>query len=161
MGKGKMNSVIKLTISVLLCQLAGIVGSFFTIRSVDTWYVNLRKPFFTPPDSVFGPVWIILYVLMGISLFLIWRKGLESSFSKRAFSVFMLQLLLNSLWSFAFFGSRSPIAGLIVIILLWLAIIWTIILFLRISRTAAMLLFPYILWVSFALVLNGAIFLIN
>lgn len=157
----RINNVLKLALSVLLCQSAGMVGSFFTIRSVDTWYENIRKPFFTPPDSVFGPVWIILYLLMGISLFLIWRKGLESSFSKRAFSVFLFQLLLNSLWSFAFFGSRSPLAGMIVIILLWLAIIWTIILFFRISRPAAMLLFPYILWVSFAVVLNGAIFVLN
>lgn len=157
----KMQKIFKLFVSLLLCQAAGIIGSFFSIQSVDSWYVNIKKPFFNPPDSVFGPIWIILYVLMGISLFLVWRKGLDSSYSKRAFSVFMLQLILNSLWSFAFFGSRSPLAGLIVIILLWMAIIWTIILFFRISRTAAMLLFPYIFWVSFALVLNGAIVFIN
>jgi translocator protein len=157
----KITDVPKLLTSLLLCQAAGVIGSFFTIRSVDTWYVGIRKPFFNPPDSVFAPVWIVLYALMGISLFLIWRKGSDGGFPARAFSVFILQLILNSFWSFAFFGCRSSLAGFIVIVLLWVAIIWTIVLFLRISRMAAIFLFPYILWVSFALVLNGAIVLMN
>ena len=156
-----MRNVVKLIVSIIMCQTAGIIGSFYTIQSVDTWYVNIRKPFFTPPDSIFGPVWIILYALMGVSLFLVWRKGLGSVFAKRAFFVFIVQLLLNSLWSFVFFGCRAPLSGLIVIILLWAAILVTIISFFKISRIASILLLPYIAWVTFAVVLNGAIFLLN
>jgi translocator protein len=156
-----MKNVIKLFASILLCQAAGIVGSFFTIQSVNTWYAGIKKPFFNPPSVVFGPVWIILYLLMGISFFLIWRKGAGSNDAKNALSIFLVQLLLNSTWSFAFFGCRSPLAGLIVIIFLWAAILLTIGCFFKISRVAAVLLIPYILWVSFAVVLNGAIYIIN
>jgi len=152
---------LKLLASIAMCQAAGIIGSFFTRESVSSWYMNLDKPFFNPPNSVFGPVWIGLYLLMGFSLFLIWRKGLDSGKAKQAFSVFIIHLLINSLWSFAFFGCRSPLAGLIVIAVLWLVIIWIIISFFSISRIASMLLIPYILWVSFAAVLNAAILLLN
>lgn len=151
----------KLLASIIICQAAGIVGSFFTRTSVSSWYVSLEKPFFNPPNSVFGPVWLVLYLLMGISLFLVWRKGLDSSKAKRAFALFVFQLLINSLWSFAFFGCRSPLAGLIVIIILWLAIVWVVISFFSISRLASMLLIPYVLWVSFAVALNAAILLLN
>jgi benzodiazapine receptor len=153
--------VLKLLASVIICQAAGIVGSFFTRTSVSSWYVSIKKPFFNPPDAVFGPVWIVLYLLMGFSLFLVWRKGLDTGQNKYAFYVFLFHLLINSLWSFAFFGCRSPLAGFIVIIILWLAILYVITNFLKISRTASMLLIPYMLWVSFAVVLNGAIFLLN
>ena len=156
-----MKKISKFIISILLCQVAGIVGSFFTTQSIDNWYVGIKKPFFNPPDSVFAPVWITLYVLMGVSLFIVWSKGLETRRSKSALSLFMAQLLLNSLWSFAFFGCSSPLVGLIVIILLWAAILLTIVSFYKISRIAALLLVPYIAWVSFAVVLNGAIFMLN
>ena len=156
-----MKNLSKFVVSILLCQAAGLVGSFLTMQSIDTWYVSIKKPFFNPPDSVFGPVWIVLYLLMGFSLFLVWRKGLKDIYVKRACSVFLLQLLLNSVWALAFFGCRSPLAGFIIIILLWLAILWTIISFFKISRIASMLLIPYIAWVSFAAVLNAAILLIN
>ena len=156
-----MKNIFKLIASILMCQAAGIAGSFFTTKSVDTWYAGINKPVFTPPDWVFAPVWSILYILMGISLFLIWRKGLGSGDAKSAFFIFIFQLLLNSLWSFAFFGLRSPLAGLIVILILWLAILWTIISFRKISLPAALLLIPYTIWVSFATLLNWAIFLLN
>ncbi|MBU0570696.1 MAG: tryptophan-rich sensory protein [Candidatus Omnitrophica bacterium] len=156
-----MKNGAKLIISIVLCQVAGIVGSLFTRQSVDTWYININKPFFNPPDSVFAPVWIILYLLMGVSLFIFWRKGQNTRQSKIAISAFMLQLILNVLWSFAFFGCRSPLAGLIVIVLLWVAILLTIVSFLKISRIASILLSPYLLWVSFAAVLNAAIFVLN
>ena len=156
-----MKNTLKLIASILLCQAAGIVGSFFTVQSVGTWYADINKPFFNPPNSVFGPVWTILYVLMGVSFFLVWRRWEENNYTKRALSVFLVQLLLNSMWSFAFFGFRSPLAGLIVIILLWMAILLTIISFFKISRVAAVILIPYIAWVSFAVILNGSIFLLN
>jgi tryptophan-rich sensory protein len=152
---------LKLLASIAMCQAAGIIGSFFTRESVSSWYTSLDKPFFNPPNSVFGPVWVTLYLLMGFSLFLIWRKGLDSSKAKQAFSVFIIHLLINSLWSFAFFGCRSPLAGFIVIVILWFTIVWVIISFFSISRIASILLIPYILWVSFAAVLNGAIFFLN
>ena len=164
-GKRKIEKVLleglKLLASITICQSAGIVGSFFTRASVSSWYANLNKPFFNPPNSVFGPVWGTLYLLMGFSLFLIWRKGLEIRKVKQFFSLFLSHLLINILWSFAFFGCRSPLAGLIVIAILWLAIVWIIIGFFRISRIASILLIPYILWVSFAAILNGYIFFLN
>jgi translocator protein len=153
--------ILRFLASIIMCQTAGIVGSFFTRTSVSSWYVNLEKPFFTPPGSVFGPVWVSLYLIMGFSLFLVWRKGLDSSNAKRSFALFVIQLLINTLWSFAFFGLRSPLIGLIVIIVLLIAIIMVIIRFSSISRIASILLIPYMLWVSFAAVLNGAIFFLN
>lgn len=156
-----MKNAAKLIISILLCQTAGLVGSFFTRQSVNTWYLNIKKPFFNPPNFVFAPVWITLYALMGIALFMIWRRGPVSPVVRKAFYVFVFQLFINSFWSFAFFGCRSPLAGLIVIVILWLAILWAIIIFFRISRMASMLLIPYILWVSFAVLLNGAILFLN
>jgi tryptophan-rich sensory protein len=156
-----LKNILKLLASIIVCQAAGVVGSFFTIRSVDTWYASINKPFFNPPNSVFGPVWLALYFLMGFSLFLVWQKGLGGNYEKRAFTIFIIHLALNSFWSFAFFGCQSPIAGLIVIILLWLTILWLIISFYKISRAAAILLIPYILWVSFAAILNSAIYLLN
>lgn len=156
-----MRNALKLAASLFICQAAGIAGSFFTIRSVDTWYAGITKPSFNPPDSVFAPVWGVLYILMGFSLFLVWRKSPENPRVKGALWVFAAQLVLNSLWSFAFFGCESPLAGFIVIGLLWTAIVLTIGMFFRVSKIAAILLIPYILWVSFAAILNGAIFLLN
>jgi translocator protein len=151
----------KLVFSIIVCQLAGIIGSFFTVSSVSTWYLTLNKPFFNPPGWLFGPVWVILYFLMGISLYIIWDKGIKSSKSKIALSVFGLQLILNSLWSILFFGLKSPLLAFIEIIFLWITIILTIICFNRISKSASYLLIPYILWVSFAAILNFSIYYLN
>jgi len=151
----------KLILSIIICQLAGFVGSIFTRASVSTWYVTLNKPSFTPPGWVFGPVWITLYALMGISAFLVWNKGFNDRQIKAALIIFGIQLILNALWSAAFFGLKSPLAGLIVIVILWLAILLTIFRFLNISAAAGLLLLPYIVWVSFAAVLNLSIFLLN
>lgn len=152
---------LRLLVSLIICQAAGIFGSIFTRASVGSWYAGLNKPSFNPPGYIFAPVWIILYLLMGFSLFLVWQKGLGNSRVRQAVYLFMVQLLVNSFWSFAFFGCKSPLAGLIVIVILWGAIIRVIIVFFGISRAAAILLIPYILWVSFAAILNGAIFLLN
>jgi tryptophan-rich sensory protein len=149
--------ILKLLASIALCQLAGIIGGFFTASSVSTWYASLIKPFFNPPNFLFGPVWITLYTLMGISLYLV----LETSFDKKAISVFAVQLFLNSIWSIGFFGFQSTFLGLIIIIPLWFAILYTILLFRKISKTSAYLLIPYIIWVSFAACLNYALLVLN
>ena len=153
--------MLKLVISILICQCAGIIGSFFTTRSIPTWYAFINKPTFTPPNWVFAPAWISLFTLMGIAVFLLWRKGLRTPGVNRALSIFFLQLTLNSLWSIVFFGGRSIRGGLVAIVLLWLAIIWTIKSFFAISKPAAVLLYPYFAWVSFALVLNVAFLTLN
>lgn len=153
--------MLKFFISVITCLAVGFIGSFFTRGSVDSWYVHLNKPFFNPPSWVFAPVWTALYIMMGVSAFLIWRKGLDKENVRTALSIFLMQLILNLLWSPAFFGMKSPIFGLAVIIPLWLAIAWTMALFFGISRLAASLLVPYIVWVSFASILNAALFYLN
>lgn len=158
--KMKANDALKLIASLLLCQLAGFVGSLFTTPAIPTWYKTLNKPFFTPPNWIFSPVWISLFVLMGISLFLVWRRQGHPRF-KTALTFFSLQLVLNVLWSVAFFGLRSPLLGFIDIVLLWLAIFLTIQNFLKISKLAGGLLLPYLLWVSFATLLNFSLWVLN
>jgi tryptophan-rich sensory protein len=150
----------RLVLSILICQSAGIIGSIFTRRSITEWYVHINKPAFNPPNWVFAPVWTVLYTMMGIAAFFIWRKGLNSAGVKSALFVFLVQLILNSVWSMVFFGGRSILGGLIVIALLWLAIIMSIKSFYAISKPAAALLLPYLAWVSFALVLNVALLLL-
>ena len=152
---------VKLAVSIVLPLLAGFIGSMSTSKSVGTWYRTLAKPAFNPPDAVFGPVWTTLYVLMGISLFLVWRKGTAVPAVRLGLVVFAAQIALNALWSFAFFGMRSPLAGAVVIVALWNAILANIIVFTRVSSWAGVLLVPYILWVSFATVLNFSIYFLN
>jgi tryptophan-rich sensory protein len=156
-----LSDLLRLAVSIAICQLAGFVGSVFTRISVGTWYAALKKPSFTPPNWVFSPVWITLFVLMGIAAFLVWNKGLSDQKVRIALSIFSVQLILNVLWSAMFFGLRSPLAGLIEIAVLWIAILLTILYFFRVSNTAGMLLIPYILWVSFAAVLNFSIWRLN
>lgn len=161
LGSKRSKDIVRLIISIVACQCAGIVGSVFTMRAIPTWYAALQKPPFTPPDWLFAPAWITLYLLMAISAFLVWHTGLENRQTRSALIVFLVQLILNALWSIAFFGLESPLYGLIVIIALWVAILLTIIKFFRISTIAGALLVPYILWVSFAMVLNGSILVLN
>ena len=151
----------KLALCLIACQVAGLFGSFFTIRSVETWYVTIEKPAFNPPNWVFAPVWTTLFLMMGVAAFLVWRKGLELRPVKVALGLFVAQLILNTLWSPAFFGLRSPLAGLVVIALLWPAVILTIRSFFPVSKVAALLLVPYMLWISFAAVLNTSILVLN
>jgi benzodiazapine receptor len=157
--KGK--DVLTLAICILICQSAGFVGSLFTRPSISTWYATLDKPSFTPPNGVFSPVWITLFLLMGISLFLMWRRDLVEKTIRVAIVFFGSQLIFNILWSVLFFGFRSPLAGFIDIALLWVAIALTIFYFLKASKTAGVLLLPYFVWVSFAVVLNGFIWRLN
>jgi benzodiazapine receptor len=151
----------KLICSVSLCLLTGFLGSFATMDSVKTWYADLSRPSFTPPDWAFGVVWPILYVMMGISAFLIWSRGIDKRQVRVALGLFILQLVLNGLWTPIFFGLHMIALALVDIVLLWAAILMTILAFWRISKTAAYLLIPYILWVSFAIVLNATLWFLN
>jgi translocator protein len=147
----------KLILSIIICQLAGVIGAIFTAKSVGTWFLTLNKPSFNPPAWVFAPVWTSLYLLMGIALFLIW-KNKKTGF---AVQVFIIQLILNTLWSFLFFGLRNIQYAFIEIILLWVSILICIILFYRVSKIASYLLIPYIIWVSFASALNYELMRLN
>ena len=151
----------KMISSLVICQLAGVLGAIFTTPSIPTWYAALEKPFLVPPSWTFSVVWPILYLLMGLALYIVWDKGWEYREVRIAMGVFGLQLFLNFLWSILFFGLRSPFQGLVGIILLWLAILVTIVLFYRISRPAGLLLLPYIVWVTFAAYLNYSIYVLN
>jgi benzodiazapine receptor len=161
MEKKTQVRILKLVISLIICQFAGFIGSVFTTPAIPTWYVTLTKPSFTPPNWLFSPVWTFLFVLMGISAFLVWDKGLDDKQVKTALSIFGVQLILNILWSAVFFGFRSPFAGLIEITILWIAIWLTVVNFFKVSRTAGLLILPYILWVSFAIALNFFIWRLN
>jgi len=153
-----MNKWVKVIISILICQMAGFIGSIFTSPSIQTWYVGLQKPAFAPPNWVFAPAWISLFTLMGISLYLVWNKKKNI---KTPLVLFSVQLVLNMMWSFLFFGLKSPFYALVEIIILWIAILLTIISFYKVSKRAGILLLPYILWVSFATILNYYIWLLN
>ena len=157
----RLNNFFKLIIAVGVSELAGIVGSVFTVSAIPNWYAGLMKPALNPPSWVFGPVWTALYALMGIAAFLVWKNGWERKDVRMALGVFGIQLFLNAIWSIIFFGLNSPGWALVDIVALWLAIVWTIFVFYKISKPAAYLLVPYILWVSFATYLNYAIWILN
>ena len=157
----KITNILKLVASIILCQLAGFIGSLATIPAIPTWYESLKRPSFNPPNWIFGPVWTGLYTLMGISFFMVWQKRADHPQVKTALVFFFIQLILNALWSVAFFGLRSPLSGLMDIVLLWIAILLTIKSFFKISKTAALLLLPYFLWVSFAVLLNFSLWILN
>jgi len=156
----KLIDILKLAASVIVCLLAGFLGSLFTTPAIPTWYAALEKPIFTPPGWLFAPAWTTLFILMGISLFLVWRKRGHPQF-KPALVFFIVQFILNILWSALFFGLRSPLLGLIEIAVLWVTILLTIIYFFKVSRPAGVLLVPYILWVSFASLLNCYVWILN
>lgn len=157
----KMSGIVGLVMCIVICLMAGVIGSVFTTSGVRDWYSTIQKPSFNPPSWVFGPVWTTLYILMGIALWLVVRSGAPSTLTRPAITVFAAQLILNAAWSVVFFGLHSPGWAFAVIIGLWALILASIILFRRISTTAGALLLPYIAWVSFAGVLNGAIWRLN
>ena len=156
-----MNKFFKLAIAVVVAEAAGIIGAVFTTPAIPVWYATLVKPAFNPPAWVFGPVWTILYTLMGIAAYLIWQEGWQKKQVKDALRTFGEQLLLNSLWSILFFGLKNPLLAFMEILLLWILIIATIMKFYRLNKWAAYLLLPYLLWVSFASMLNAAIVVLN
>jgi benzodiazapine receptor len=151
-----MNKWIKLIIAIIICQLAGVIGSIFTTSSIQTWYALLNKPLFNQPNWIFAPVWLTLFTLMGISLYLVWNKA-----SKFSLIIFSIQLILNLIWSLLFFGLHFPLYAFIEIVSLWISIVLTIISFFKVSRAAGLILLPYIIWVSFAAILNYFIFILN
>jgi benzodiazapine receptor len=155
------SSVIRLIVACATSLSAGLIGSVVVAGSFTTWYSTIEKPAFTPPSWVFGPVWTILYLLMGIAAFLVWQKGLRVPAVRVALAWFLVQLGLNALWTPVFFGLHRIELALVVILLLWAAIAITTCYFLKISRVAAGLLVPYLLWVSFATVLNASIWHLN
>ncbi|MBU2632876.1 tryptophan-rich sensory protein [Patescibacteria group bacterium] len=155
-----MKDLPKLIVSVIGCELVGILGSVFTVSSISTWYATLNRPFFAPPNWIFGPVWTTLYFLMGVAFYLIWRQGWKKKI-KTAGLFFLAQLSLNFIWSPIFFGLRAPLLGLIVIIAMWVLIVMTMKKFYPLSKLAFYLLVPYLLWVSFATLLNAAIVVLN
>lgn len=157
----RINNFFKLIIAITISEMAGVIGAFFTTPSIPTWYAGIIKPSINPPAWIFGPVWTTLFALMGIAAFLVWKKGLDRRDVRIALGIFAGQLVLNTFWSTIFFGLHSPGGALIEIIFLWLAILATIIAFAKISKPAACLLLPYILWVSFAMYLNYAIWALN
>lgn len=155
-----MKNAPKLLTSIAISFAAAAIGSLATIPNIPTWYATLEKPFFNPPNWVFGPVWSVLYLLMGISLYLVWVSRSKQP-KRKAFALFGLQLFLNTLWSLTFFGLQVPWLAVGVILALLISIILTMREFNRHSRVAPFLLIPYVAWVSFATLLNISIAALN
>lgn len=157
-------TTIKAFSSLFICLLIplaiGGLSGFATASGISDWYVTLNKPSFNPPNYLFAPVWTCLYILMGISLFIIWQSPM-GQIRTNALIIFTIQILLNFLWSFLFFKFKMPGLALIEIMMIWISILAMIILFSRISKPAAYLQIPYLLWVSFATILNAAIWHLN
>jgi benzodiazapine receptor len=152
---------VKAIISIVIAQSAGLLGTLFTRTGISSWYSFVNKPSFNPPSWIFGPVWTILYTLMGISSFLIWQVRDTNPLANKALIVYGVHLVFNTLWTILFFGLKNPALAFFEIIFLWLLIILTIVLFYQINKTAGLLLIPYLLWVSFAAVLNYSIWRLN
>lgn len=150
----------KLIVSLLIPLLIGFAGSLITSSSLDTWYPNLNKPAFNPPNWLFAPAWTTLFILIGLAFYLVWKDNFGGSYKLPVF-IYFSQLILNFLWSMLFFGLKNPLAAFIEIIILWFFILINIIIFYKISKVAGILLIPYICWVSFASVLNYYIFILN
>lgn len=156
-----MTKGLKLFVAVLICEGAGIIGSLFTAPAVPGWYAGLTKPAFNPPSWIFAPVWTTLYALMGLAAWLVYDKGVRRADVKRALFVFVAQLILNVLWSIMFFGAHQILGAFVIIVALWILILGTILRFHKISKAAAFLLVPYLLWVGFATVLNASLYVLN
>lgn len=154
-------SIYYILISVAICLLVGFLSGFATQSSVNDWYLTLNKPFFNPPNWVFAPVWSALYILMGIAAGMVWAKGYYHIWVKTALYHFVFQLLLNALWSIVFFGLKSPLGALFIIIALNILLVFTFKWFRVVKAAAAYLLLPYIVWVAFASLLNAAIWYLN
>lgn len=155
--------LVSLVFAVVVCIVVGSSGSAFTTMGLVDWYPTLTKPALAPPDWVFGPVWTVLFTLMGVAVWLIWREitGPDGDAARLALVAFAVQFVVNVAWSAAFFGLRSIEAGLVVIAVLWVAIVVTLALFYRVDHRAAVLLVPYLAWVSFAAYLNYAFWALN
>ena len=157
-----MNKISKILVVVVTCLAIGYFSGMVTRSAIATWYPTLVKPSFNPPNWVFAPVWSTLYVMMGVAAGLVWnRMEHEKELVKNALIYFAVQLALNALWSYLFFGLKNPTLAVLEIVILWLMIFETYTKFVKINKIAAYLLIPYLLWVSFAIVLNASIWWLN
>lgn len=157
-----MNKIAKIAIALVVCLMVGYSASIVTRPSVETWYPTILKPSFNPPNWIFMPVWTLLYILMAVAAGLVWDKIKEQNQEvKKALGFFLVQLILNAIWSYLFFGLKNPMLALIEIALLWLMIYETYLKFVKINKTAGYLLIPYMAWVSFAGILNASIWWLN
>lgn len=149
----------KLFLSLLIPQLAGVIGALFTVKAIPTWYMYLNKPSFSPPNWIFGPAWLILYLLMGIAVYLNWiKKTKQAKFNVR---LFFIHIFFNFIWTPIFFGAKNPLFAFFIIILIWMFIIIMIIKFWNVNKVSSLLLIPYLLWVTFASFLNFYIWRLN
>lgn len=155
----RVRSLKILILSIAITESVGILGSVFTAPAIPTWYRGLEKPAFNPPNWIFGPVWTVLYLLMGISLYLVWSSGKKEK--AYTLKIFWLHLLANFMWSFFFFGLKNPLLGLVEIVVLLGLIVYVMKLFWRINSWSTYLLVPYLLWTSFATLLNFSIWQLN
>lgn len=156
-----MTAAIALIVAVALPVLVGVFGSIFTVSAVKEWYPTLVRPSFAPPSWVFGPVWTVLYVMMGVASWLVWRQGATEPGVRRALTLYAVQLAFNLAWSWLFFGIQRPFFALLEIAVLLVLIGTTTLLFASVSRAAAVLMLPYLAWVAFATVLNGSFWWLN
>ncbi|MNL05156.1 TspO/MBR family protein [compost metagenome] len=157
-----MNKYIKIAIALLVCLAVGYSASTVTRPSVETWYPTLIKPIFNPPNWIFMPMWTLLYILMAVAAGLVWDKIKEQNEAvKKALLFFIIQLTLNAIWSYLFFGLKNPLLALVEIVLLWLMIYETYFKFTKLNKTAGYLLIPYLAWVAFAGILNASIWWLN
>lgn len=157
-----MQRILRIALVVMTCLVVGYLSGMVTRESITTWYPTLIKPVFNPPNWIFAPVWTLLYIMMGVACGMVWNR-MESNeeLVKKAFKFFMIQLVLNAIWSYLFFGLHNPLLALLEMVLLWLMIFETYTLFKKIDRIAGLLFIPYIAWVSFAMVLNASIWWLN
>lgn len=156
-----MVKFLKLVSSIALCFSAAALGTVFTVSSIPTWYAHLNKPFFSPPNWIFGPVWTLLYLLMGISFYLIWIRGFKTKKVRDAVVLFIIQLILNAIWSPVFFGYKNLLLALIIIVAMIFYVVKTILAFGKIDKKASYLLYPYLAWISFASILNFSVWFLN
>lgn len=157
-----MSKNLKIIVSIIVSLSLGSLGALVTTPAIPTWYVHLNKPFFSPPNWLFGPVWTILYILMGISFGLIWQKyKKEDKTILYAMKLFGIQFLLNMIWSPVFFGFKNLFPAFIVIVLMWFFLFKTIWAFAKIDKKASRLLYPYLAWISFASILNFSVWILN
>jgi len=152
--------ILKFVLCIALTVSIGAISGIATASSINGWYLTLNKPFFNPPNFLFGPVWTALYILMGISFYLILMSP-KNELRKKAIVIFIVQLVLNFAWSFLFFKYQLLGWAFAEIILIWISILTMIIVFYKINKTTALIQIPYLMWVSFASILNGAIWWLN
>ncbi len=153
-------NIFRLIASLIFCQLAGFIGSVFTMPAISGWYASLEKPAINPPNWIFAPVWTFLYFLMGVTLYILWQN-LPKIEAKKSLVFFVIQLVLNVLWSVIFFGLKLPMVAFLEIVILWIFILLTMIKSSRVSKASIYLLLPYILWVNFAAILNFFLWRLN